>query len=79
MKRKFGTILEREIIRKLKKRAADEERPVNQIVGEALTQYLSQLPTKEEAVEAWVRLDSKPVCVSKRELQDVLALDTWEQ
>ena len=79
MKQKFGTILEKEIIKKLKRRAADEERPLNEIVGEALTQYLSQTPTREEALEAWARLNSKPVRVSKRELQAVLDLDQWEQ
>ncbi len=79
MKQKFGTILEKEIIKKLKKRAADEERPLNEIVGAALTQYLSQTPTKEEGLEAWARLNNKPLRVSKKELQAVLELDSWEQ
>ena len=79
MKQKFGTILEKEIIKKLKKRAADKEKPLNEIIAEALTQYLSQMPTREEALEAWARLNNKPVRVSKRELQAVLELDQWEQ
>ena len=79
MKQKFGTILEKEIIKKLKKRAADEERPLNEIVGEALNQYLSRTPTREEALEAWARLNSRPIRVSTKDLQAVLDLDNWEQ
>lgn len=79
MRQKVGTILEKEIIKKLKKRAADEEKPLNEIIGEALTQYLSQVPTKEQALEAWARLNNKPIRVSKKDLQAVLDLDIWEQ
>ncbi|MDA2930459.1 hypothetical protein MYX84_11020 [Acidobacteria bacterium AH-259-O06] len=79
MKRKFGTILEKALIINLKKRAAEEDRPISEIVQEALMFYLSQNPGKEEALQAWERLDKTLIRVTDRDLKEVMELDMWEQ
>lgn len=79
MKRKFGTVLEKKLIQALKQRAAEEDRPITEIVHDALVRYFSQPPGREEAREAWERLNSKPIHISNRDLKAILEVDMWEQ
>lgn len=79
MKQKFGTILEANLIKELKKRAVEEDRSLTEVVQDALVRYLHQSPGKNEALDAWQRLNGAPVRVTDEDFQAVLELDMWEQ
>lgn len=79
MKRKFGTILDKDLIKKLKRRAADEERALTAVIEDALARYLSQDPVRGNALEAWERLNRTPIQVTDADLNLVLQADLWEQ
>ena len=41
MKKKLGTAIESDILRRAKRRAADEDRPLSDLIQDALDQYLT--------------------------------------
>ncbi|HEV8483035.1 MAG TPA: hypothetical protein VGK99_11455 [Acidobacteriota bacterium] len=79
MKRKIGTVLEERLFKELKKRAADEQRPLAEILHDAVVAYLQLNPSKQESLQAWQWLNSNPIRVSDEDLQAVLRMDMWEQ
>ncbi len=80
MKTKVGTVLEKEVVRQLRQRAAKEGRSMNEIISDALTNYfrVSDKPA-EQRREAVKRLCSKPFQLSPRELNEILEEDYFEQ
>ena len=42
MKQKVGTLLEQDIVRRAKRRAAEENRPLSDVIQDALERYLSE-------------------------------------
>lgn len=79
MKRKLVTVLEENLIKELKKRAVEENRSLAEVIEDALVRYLHGSPGKNEALEAWQRLNGAPIHVTDEDFQAVLELDLWKQ
>lgn len=79
MKRKIGTLIEQDIIRLAKRRAAEEGRPLSDLIQDALTQYLSTgAASSKERELAYHLFCDRPFELSPKQLQEVLDEDIWE-
>ncbi|MCF8243445.1 MAG: ribbon-helix-helix protein, CopG family [Melioribacteraceae bacterium] len=78
-KEKIGTVLEKEVIKKIKKLALDEGRGISDIIQDAVLNYekagKSKLITRKEAVN---RFCSKPFKISQKEAEKLLNEDYYE-
>lgn len=80
MKTKIGTVLEKEIVQKLKEQALKEGRPMNEIIYDALVQYFQGQKGQENLRQVAVeRLCSRPFQLSLQELNEILEEDYFEQ
>ena len=75
-KRKFGTVLEEDVIRKLKSVAYEMDLPISDVVAEAVRSYGID---RSQALEAFRRLDSNPLPLAWSELREIEEADFWEQ
>lgn len=75
-KRKFGTVLEEDVIRKVKSVAYEMDMPISDVVAEAVRCYGVD---RSQAREAFERLDSNPIPLSWKEVQEIEEIDIWEQ
>ncbi len=79
MKQKIGTLIEEEIMRLAKRRAAEEGRPLSDLIQDALVQYLS--PTAASAKEREIAFHvfcERPFKLSPEQLRQVLEEDVWD-
>ena len=77
---KIGTILEDDVVRRLKERSLQERRPQNEIIQEALSRYLSSGSRERELRKAAVsHFCSRPFKLSSREIHDIMEEDYYEQ
>ncbi|MFQ5684468.1 MAG: DUF6364 family protein [Candidatus Binatia bacterium] len=79
MKRKIGTLIEEDIIKHAKRRAAEEGRSMSDLIQDALLQYLhknSAMP-KERKV-AYRFFCERPMKIPPEELGHVLEEDMWD-
>lgn len=79
MKKKVGTLIEQDVLRRAKRRAADEGRPLSDIIQDALQSYLSDRtvePAKREA--AYQLYCESPMKLTPRQLKAVLQEDAWD-
>ncbi len=80
MKTKIGTILDDQVVYKLKKRAVREKRPINEIIQEALIGYLEKGPKDMTAREkALKRLCVKSLPITRQELDEIITEDYYDQ
>lgn len=78
-KEKIGTMLDRDILRKIKERSVKEGRTISDIIQEALIKYNDTSSTKSELRRSAVnRFCSKPFNLSTRELNALLSEDIYE-
>jgi len=78
-KEKIGTMLDRDILRKIKERSAKEGRTISDIIQDALIKYNDTSSTKSELRRAAVnRFCSKPFNLNTRELNALLSEDIYE-
>lgn len=78
-KEKIGTMLDRDILRKIKERSAKEGRTISVIIQDALIKYNDTSSTKSELRRAAVnRFCSKPFNLNTRELNALLSEDIYE-
>lgn len=75
-KRKFGTVLEEDVIRKVKSVAYEMDMPISDVVAEAVRSYGVD---RSKAREAFERLDSNPIPLSWGEVREIEEVDIWEQ
>jgi hypothetical protein len=78
MKKKVGTLLDEEIIRHAKRRAAEEGRPLSDVIQDALASYLSDKgldPKKRE--KAYQLFCERPIRISKNQFKEILEEDAW--
>ncbi|MBZ0178635.1 MAG: hypothetical protein K8F36_05025 [Melioribacteraceae bacterium] len=79
-KEKIGTILEKDVIKKIKKIAFDEGRGIGDIIQDAILNYektdKSSISMRKEAVN---RFCSKPFNISKKEAEKLLKEDYYEE
>lgn len=78
-KEKVGTVLDRDIIRKIKERSAREGRTISDIIQEVLVRFNDTDTTKSEMRKAAVKhFCSKPYNLNLREINELLAKDIYE-
>jgi len=78
-KEKVGTVLDREILRKVKERSAREGRTISDIIQDALLKYNDTDSTNSELRKAAVtRFCSKPFNLNMREMNELLSEDIYE-
>lgn len=79
-KEKIGTVLEKDVIKKIKKIAFNEGRGISDIIQDAVLNYektgKSNLSLRKEAVD---RFCSKPYNISHKEAEKTLQEDYYEQ
>jgi len=78
-KEKVGTVLDRDLLRKIKERSAREGRTISDIIQDALIKYNDTDTTKSELRRAAVnRFCSKPFNLNTREINEILNEDIYE-
>lgn len=79
MKQKVGTLLEEDVLRRAKRRAADEKRPLSEVIQDALESYLSSRsvePAKRDA--AFQLFCDRPMKLTSAQFKAVLEEDAWD-
>lgn len=79
MKQKIGTLIEKEVLRRAKRKAVEEGRPLSDLIQDALESYLSATtpnPAKSEA--AYQLFCERPMLLTREQFQAVLEEDTWD-
>jgi len=80
MKQKIGTVLEEDILRRAKRRAADESRPLSDVIQDALERYLSEgVPQPARRDAAYHLFCERPMLLAPEQLKAVLEHDSWDQ
>lgn len=78
-KEKIGTVLEEDVIKKIKKMALDEGRGISDIIQDAVLKYKNtadlEISKRKEAVN---RFCSKPFCIYQKEVERLLNDDYYE-
>ena len=65
MKKKVGTLLDEEVIRKAKRRAAEERIPLGDVIQDALVSYLSdKAPDPKKREKAYRLFCERPIRLS---------------
>jgi hypothetical protein len=79
MKQKIGTLIEENIMRLAKRRAAEERRPLSDLIQDALLQYLrKEEATPKERKIAYHMFCEQPMKIPPEQLQYLLEEDMWE-
>ena len=79
MKQKVGTLLDQDVLRRAKRRAADEGRPLSDLIQDALEKYLTAglaKPAHREA--AFQFFCERPIKLSLEQFNAVLEHDAWD-
>jgi hypothetical protein len=78
MKQKISTVIEAEILRVAKQRAAEERRPLSELVREALMKYLGEnAATPEERKMAYQLFCERPMKIPPQVLRYVIEEDMF--
>jgi hypothetical protein len=76
MKRKVGTLLEEDILRKAKRRALDEGRPLSDLIRDAIENYLSTRVIEQATRDAAYQLFcERPMKLTSAQFRAVLRED----
>jgi len=79
MKQKIGTLIEEDIMRLAKRRAAEEGRPLSDLIQEALVQYLSPgVGSVKERELAYHVFCERPLKLRPEQFRQVLEEDAWD-
>jgi len=79
MRQKLGTLIEEKVMRLAKRRAAEEGRPLYEIIEEALTSYLNgQASSHNEREAAYHMFCERPLKLSRRQFRQILEEDCWD-
>ena len=80
MKQKVGTLLEQDVLRRAKRRATDEGRPLSDLIQDALERYLSKgMPEPARRDAAYQLFCERPMLLAPEQLKAVLEHDSWDQ
>ncbi len=80
MKHKLGTLIEEKVMRLAKRRAAEEGRPLNELIEDALVRYLSaHAPSPQEREMAYHTFCQSPFKLTPIEFRQVLEEDFWDR
>ena len=76
MKQKIGTVIEADVLRRARRQAADEERPLSDLIQDALDRYLTEkLPAPDRREAAYRSFCEQPIQVSPDQLREILHVD----
>jgi plasmid stability protein len=79
MKQKVVTLLEEDVMRRAKRRAADEGRPLSDLIQDALEKYLTAgLPEPARREAAFQLFCEQPIKLSPEQFKAVLDHDSWD-
>jgi hypothetical protein len=79
MKQKVGTLIEEEIMKLAKRRAAEEGRPLSDVIQDALVRYLrKEAASPKERKMAYHLFCERPMKLTPEQLRNVLEEDMWE-
>ena len=79
MKQKIGTVIESDILRRAKRRAADEARPLCDLIQDALDRYLmAGTPAPEQREAAYELFCEQPMRITPEQFRKVLQADAWD-
>lgn len=80
MKTKVGTVIEEEILRKLKEYSARENRSISDVIEVALSNYFrGELKPRELRLQAVDRLCTKPFNLTFDEMNELIEEDYYGQ
>ena len=80
MKQKVGTVIDADILRRAKRQAADEGRPLCELIQDAMDQYLAaKIPAPDGREVAYRQFCEQPMRVSPEQLREILQADVWDQ
>ncbi len=76
MKQKIGTVIEADVLRRARRQAADEERPLSDLIQDALDRYLTtKIPAPDRREAAYRSFCEQPIQVSPDQLREILHVD----
>ncbi len=79
MKQKIGTLIEEDIMRLAKRKAAEEGRSLSDVIQDALVQYLrNETATPKERKMAYHLFCERPMTIPPEQLRHVLEEDMWD-
>ena len=79
MKQKLGTVIESDILRRAKRQAADEDRPLSDLIQDALDHYLTAgTLTPGRRDEAYSLFCEQPMRITPEQFREVLHADAWD-
>ena len=79
MKQKVGTVIEVDILRRAKRQAADEDRPLSDLIQDALDRYLmAGMPTPGRREAAYNLFCEQPIRITSEQFHEVLNADAWD-
>ena len=79
MKQRVGTVIEAEILRRAKRQAVDEGRPLSDLIQDALEDYLAAgLSPPAEREAAYRVFCELPMRVSAEQFREILRSDPWD-
>jgi hypothetical protein len=79
MKQKIGTVIEVDLLRRAKRQAVDESRPLSELIQDALDRYLKTgLPAPARREAAYNLFCERPMRITRKQLRDVLQADAWD-
>ncbi len=79
MKQKVGTLLAEDVLRRAKRRAFDDSRPLSEVIQDALERYLAEGPVdpaKRDA--AYALFCERPIKLTPKQFKTVLEHDSWD-
>jgi hypothetical protein len=80
MKRKVGTLIEEEVIKLAKRRAVEENRPLSDLIQDALVAYLSsKVPDPRKREAAYRIFCEQPIRLSRKQFEELLEEDAWDR
>ncbi len=79
MKQKIGTVIEDDLLRRAKRQAADEGRPLSEVIQDALDRYLSAgMPAPARREAAYHLFCEQPMRITPDQFREVLQADAWD-
>jgi hypothetical protein len=78
MKRKVQILVEDGPLRHAKRKALEEERPLNDLMHDAIVTYLSDdVPTPQKREKAYQLFCERPIQITRKQFQEISNEDAW--
>ena len=79
MKKKLGTAIESDLRRRAKRQAADEDRPLSDLIQDAPDRYLmTGTPTPSRREAAYRTFCEQTMRITPEQFREVLQADAWD-